>query len=131
MFFLLFAILRWSPTSSKTAPEKLVTDQEQPANIVHQNGSTNCPPGLRKLNLNSNHVHSPYWLNKNRSESSQDPNSEAQRFLSCEETIAESERSNIDHGFESFNGKSSSSDEPLTPARVSWMLYKNLIGLAQ
>ncbi|KAG4068371.1 hypothetical protein HA402_007891 [Bradysia odoriphaga] len=112
---------RGSSASSKASSAKFGADQGEPFN-GHRNGSTNCPPGLKKRNVDWNHIYSPYWLNKNRLESNFELNLEAERMQNFKETNAESERSersNIDHGFESFNGKSSSSDEPGTSAKTS------------
>ncbi|XP_037026446.1 putative homeodomain transcription factor isoform X2 [Bradysia coprophila] len=117
---------RGSSTSSKASSAKFGADQGEPFNgnkfNVHRNSSTNCPPGLKKRNADWNHVYSPYRLNKNRLESNLELNLEVERMQNCEDTNAESERSewsNIDHGFESFNGKSSSSDELGTTARTT------------
>lgn len=105
----------WSSTSSKI-------EQRRPINgstfNVHRTLSSNCPPKLRKKNVEWDHIYSPYWSNRNSLES----NLELNQKQNGEETIAESERSersNVDHGFESFNGKSSSGNESGTPTRVS------------
>lgn len=89
---------------------------EKPSKSAHDR-ETNCPNGLRKRNVDWNHVFSPYWMNgvKNRPESLEEQGN-------CDETIIASERSNTDHGFESFNGNCSSSEELATPSTVSEIL---------
>lgn len=82
--------------------------------------ATNCPTGLRKRNAEWNHIYSPFWLNANRLE----PNVESEKKKNFDDPIVGSERSNIDHGFESFNGKSSSGEEPTSPVSKISVAFK-------
>ncbi|KAJ6638242.1 Protein phtf [Pseudolycoriella hygida] len=70
---------------------------------IHRNNLSNCPTGLRNRNSNWNHLFSPYWMSRK----------EVEKPISESGSVG-SEQSNTDHGFESLNGKSSSSEEQLS-----------------
>lgn len=82
-------------------------------NYVQWNKSSKCPNGLRKRNMNFNHIFSPYWLQKSENDSG---NLQPQETGNCDEPTI------VDDGFESFNGKNSSGDDiatQTTPLTVS------------
>lgn len=91
--------------------DKIAKDRKERTFNIQRNNLTKCPNGLRKRNVDWNHIYSPYWIN---SDKNRPMNLEPEENRNFDETVTGSERSNIDHGFESFNGKSSSSEELVT-----------------
>ncbi len=77
---------------------------------------------------------SPFWLNRNRLESNlkanleseTKENFESQTEQNFDETIEVNDPSNIDYGFESFNGRSSDNDDQASPVKVKFYFIFSL-----
>lgn len=71
-------------------------------NDVEWNTTTNCPNGLKKRNVDFNHIYSPFWMQKKRKDDSEEPIT-------------------ADDGFESFNGSEDAA--PTTLLTVSKCIF--------